>query len=228
MTRLAPLLLLLAACSSEPPDDGVEDEGGSSSDSGAVEDEGDESSSSEGGETGEPAPDWPPVCLEASPVSDPTCAAIHIALGGADCDAHLGEGLDCAAGEWSFSAIEVAWWDDQPGHPVDAATVLRTDRIECGEVAPVWLRTKDDIAPLAARVTYQASYGDELVYECAYEAQQLVFDGTTMAWPELGEEASVCLRAPAPPSESDAQAGRTCCLASGTPAESSGLPTTPC
>src|SRR5690606_41590554 len=56
-------------------DDTLGDEGGSTTDvePGGTADDDSGSEGSESGSTGEPAPEWPPECLEATPTEEATC-----------------------------------------------------------------------------------------------------------------------------------------------------------
>jgi hypothetical protein len=240
MPRLAALLLLLAACSSEPTDDALDDEGGSSGDSGGVGTEGDdegESSSSEGGSTGEPEPAWPPECLEATPTEEATCSAIRgiVAAGtGSGCDLEP-MALACEDGDWAISDVAVDWYADGDITDPDAvATMVQSDRLDCDTDSIVWTNEPYDPAattPSMWRMTWRATF-DDLVYQCR-RAGSIVPGGVPPS--ARGDSTSFCMLAPLGPTATGGPGEpnpledvESCCVESGTPVESSGLPMTPC
>ena len=217
MARYAPLLLLLAACSSSGPDDTLEPEGGSTTDvePGGTADDDSGSEGSESGSTGEPAPEWPPECLEATPTEEATCM---VAWPRVSATGVCGEGVACGdPGDWHTEGVELAWIGT-------GDAVVRTDWIPCeGEPEP-WIRNEGDPAwPSFVRAHWDLVYGeDEIVYRCETDDQEAKFYHGIMPY-EFGDEFDVCVFGGRLNVSADA-----CCLASGTPTEASGLPTTPC
>lgn len=230
------IALLTAACSSDPtPDDTDGDDVGSSSDGAGTDGESSEGESSSGGgeeeSTGaEPEP-WPPACSESSPVVDPTCGVLQFVVAPSTCnaldtgepdEARAGHTIDCAVDEdgWSISEVVLEWYRNGADFTLENAMLMRSDDLTCEGEPTAWLRVPgEENYPASWRLVWTSSWNDgELVFSCNRR------ENVDSVPPIPGEIRTECTDRIYPANYLNSE----CCLVSGTPATTSGLPTTPC
>lgn len=203
MVRYAPLLLLLAACSSEPTDDALDDDGGSTTDVGddggtADDDGGPEESSGEGGSTGEPAPVWPPACVD-----DGTCGTLETLTDTAACE---DDGL-------RVTGVAIAWGILNGSGGIEEAAGSAVVG-ECGE--PLRWVYDEAVYLNAYRVTFTWA-NDAASWTCARVGTDI-----EPAEVDVGDAGQLELTGPYP----FPTASSDCCQLSGEPVD--GFAQTPC